>query len=72
LRKAAKEDLENVECPKDEPFLLYLKWRLALADGDAQKAESAKREMLENSMPKGYTRFRYLRGWHGGSAEEGI
>lgn len=73
LRKAAKEDLENVECPKNEPYLLYLKWRLALAEGDAQKAESAKREMLENSMPKGYTRFRYLRGLNGdASKEEGI
>ena len=62
LRKAAKEELENVSCSEDEPCFLYLKWRLASAEGDEKKAEEAKREMLCKTAKKGYTRFRYLRG----------
>ena len=61
LRKAAQEEMDETPYPKDEPCLLYLKWRLALAEGDAEKAERAKHDLLHNSAPKGYNRFTYLR-----------
>ena len=61
LRKAAQEELDEAPYPKDEPCLLYLKWRLALAEGDGERAEQAKRDLLGNAVMKGYNRFRYLR-----------
>ena len=64
LRKAAREELYGTECPEDEPSLLYLRWRLAIAESggtDTAAAQEAKRNLIEKALKKGYTQCRYLK-----------
>ena len=60
LRAVAEEDLKSIRVPQNDATFLYLKWRLMLAKDDALGAERARRELIEHSVRKGYTQFRYL------------
>ncbi len=61
LRKVAAEMIDAATCPADDPTILYLKWRLALAEGGEAAAEPARRAILEKGKSKSYVQFRYLR-----------
>lgn len=61
LRKVAEEMIDAATCPSDDSTILYLKWRLALAEGGEAAAEPARRAILEKGKSKSYVQFRYLR-----------
>lgn len=61
LRKAAREELYGNQSLGCYPGALYLKWRLAIAEGDETGAKAAQCNLLEKVSKKGYIQFRYLR-----------
>ena len=61
LRKVAAEMINAATCPSEDSTILYLKWRLALAEGGEAAAEPARRAILEKGKTKSYVQFRYLR-----------
>jgi len=61
LRKVAAEMIDAATCPADDSTILYLKWRLALAEDGEAAAEPARLAILEKGKTKSYVQFRYLR-----------